>query len=77
MENVIRKTIDISQDTKRALSYQAIKHGVSLKKYIENVLVHLAEAEEDERLIELSQDTGGTLQGREKTDFFSYLRSLQ
>ncbi len=77
MENVIRKSIDLTQDTKKALSYQAIKHGVSLKKYIENILAHVAESEEDEILIKLSQDTEGTIKGKEKTDFFNYLHSLQ
>jgi len=73
----MRKSIDLSNDTKKALSYQAIRHGVSLKRYIEETLERIAETEEDEILIELSQDTEGSLQGKEKADFVKYLHSLQ
>ena len=79
MESIekIRKSIDLSKDTKKALSYQAVRYGISLKRYIEHVLEQIAEAEEDEILIALSQDTEGILQGKEKADFVKYLHSLQ
>jgi hypothetical protein len=73
----IRKTIDLKTDTKRMLSYRAIKKGVSLKRYIEFVLKSVADKQEDDILLELSTETEGIVSGQEKSDFVNILHTLR
>ncbi len=73
----VRKSIDLSEETKRMLSYRAIRRGVSLKSYIETELERIAEEEEEEILHELSSKPEGIATGREKQEFVSYLNSLK
>ena len=73
---IIRKTIDIDVETKTALSYQAIGHGMNLKRYIEKILKRVAEAKEDELLVSLASVDEGIIEGKEKEDFLKYLNSL-
>lgn len=73
---ITRKSIDLDAETKMALSYQALENGMNLKQYIENVLVRLAEAKEDDILISLASVDEGIITGKEKNDFLKYLKSL-
>jgi len=43
----IQKIINIDQDTKTALTHQAVGYGLSLKAYIEQILHNVAIMEED------------------------------
>ena len=45
-----QKIINIDQDTKIALTHQAVGYGLSLKAYIEQILHNIAEMEEDRYL---------------------------
>jgi hypothetical protein len=75
-KGIIRKTIDIDVETKTALSYQAIGHGMNLKRYIESILKRIAESKEDEILVSLASVDEGIVSEKEKDDFLKYLNSL-
>ena len=66
-----RKNIDLKIDTKQALSFQAVQHGLSLKIYIEMMLDRLAEMEEDRILAVLSNvpEAQTVLSGKELEEF--------
>jgi hypothetical protein len=71
-----KESIQLSVDTKRMLSYRAIRQGVSLKSFIESELERIAEEEEDEILYELSLETEGVASQSEQEQFEKYLNSL-
>ena len=72
-----RKNIDLRRDTEQALSLQAIRHGMSLKSYIETMLDNLAEMEEDKILAALSNtpEAQTILYGEELEEFERELKS--
>nr|WP_308570629.1 hypothetical protein [uncultured Prevotella sp.] len=45
-----RKVIDIKGDTFRSLSVMAASRGTNLKKFIESILDHVAETNDDNKL---------------------------
>ena len=73
----IRKSIDLTEDTKRMLSYRAIRKGVSLKSFIEFELERIAEEEEEEALYEMSMETEGVASQQEQEEFVKFLNSLK
>ena len=72
-----RKNIDLKRDTKQSLSLQAVQNGMNLKSYIELMLDHLAEMEEDRILAILSNipEAQTALSGKELEEFESELKS--
>jgi hypothetical protein len=71
-----KEIIDLSKDTRRMLNYRAIRHGVSLKTFIETELDRIAEEEENEILYEMSLETEGIASHQEQEEFEKYLNSL-
>jgi len=73
----LRKNIDLKMETKQTLSLQAVQYGMSLKSYIEIMLDHLAEMEEDKILAALSNipEAQTALSGEELEAFDRELRT--
>ena len=72
-----RKNIDLKADTKQTLSLQAVQNGMNLKSYIELMLDHLADMEEDRVLAMLSNipEAQTALSGEELKEFECELKS--
>jgi ABC-type dipeptide/oligopeptide/nickel transport system ATPase subunit len=77
-KNYTRKLIDLEDETKYTLSYLAIEHDMTLKKYIETVLYQIAVNKDDSWLFEQSKDAVGDIASKnDQKKFLHYLASLR
>ena len=73
----IRKAVDISPELQKALSYQAIEQGMSLKKYMEWSLEQIAFMWEERALMEAVRecDPVDVMTESEKSIFVNRLKA--